>query len=196
MKIVAITGSIGCGKTTLAGIVRKLGFAVYDVDKWCRNLYFDDCFLSVIRKNFPEAWQNDVFNKRKLRTLVFDDKSKLKLLEKLTHPFLKQKFLNTLRKAAFCNEQAVFVDVALLFEMGWEKYCTDIIVADAPYELQKARVMQRDNVSEADFEKINAAQMNNKDRIALSDYVVNTDKSLGMLKAEMAMLINEMDIQC
>ena len=196
MRVVAITGSIGCGKTTIAGIVRKLGFAVYDVDKWCRRLYFNGGFLNVIYQNFPECWQNGAFNKRKLRTLVFDDNIKLKQLENLTHPFLKQKFLSVIRKAAGYGEDVIFVDVALLFEMGWEKYCTDIIVANAPYDVQKQRVMLRDNISEADFEKINAVQMSNADRIALSDYVVDTDKSIGMLKAELAALIDEMSIKC
>lgn len=194
MRVIAITGSIGCGKTTIAGIIRKLGFAVYDVDKWCRRLYFNGVFLNVIYQNFPESWQNGTFNKRILRSLVFDDNTKLKKLEKLTHPFLKQKFLSLIRKAAACGEEVVFVDVALLFEMGWEKYCTDIIVADAPYNVQKQRVMQRDNISEADFEKINSVQMSNDDRITLSDYVVNTNKSIGLLKAELAMLIEEIGV--
>ena len=194
MRVIAITGSIGCGKTTIAGIIRKLGFAVYDVDKWCRRFSFHGVFFNVISQNFPESWQNGTFNKRILRSLVFDDNTKLKKLEKLTHPFLKQKFLSLIRKAAACGEEVVFVDVALLFEMGWEKYCTDIIVADAPYNVQKQRVMQRDNISEADFEKINSVQMSNDDRITLSDYVVNTNKSIGLLKAELAMLIEEIGV--
>ncbi len=196
MKIVAVTGSIGCGKTTIAGIIRKLGYAVYDVDKWCRQLYFDDNFLQLIKRHFPETWQSGVFNKRKLRTMVFDDKNKLKKLEELTHPFLKQKFLAVINKAARCGENVIFVDVALLFEMGWEQYCTDIIVADAPYNVQKQRVMIRDNISAVDFDKINSVQMPNDERIALSDYTVNTDKPINILKAELATIINEMDIKC
>ena len=196
MRVIAITGSIGCGKTTIAGLIRRLGFVVYDVDKWCRQLYYDNNFLKVIYQKFPESWQDGVFNKRKLRTLVFADNTKLKELEKLTHPFLKKKFLKTIHKSALCGEKVIFVDVALLFEMGWKKYCTDIIVANAPYTVQKQRVMIRDNISETDFEKINSVQMSNDDRIALSDYVVDTDKSIGLLKAELAMLINEMGIQC
>lgn len=196
MRIIAITGSIGCGKTTIAGLIRRLGFVVYDIDKWCRQLYYDDRFLSVIYQNFPESWQNGVFNKRKLRTLVFDDNVKLKKLETLTHPFLKQKFLSVIRKAASYGEDVIFVDVALLFEMGWEKYCTDIIVANAPYDVQKQRVMLRDNISEAEFEKINAVQMSNNDRIFLSDYAVDTDKSIGILKAELSMLIEEIGVKC
>ena len=50
MQVVAITGAIGCGKTTIAGVIRKLGFVVYDVDKWCRHLYYEPDFLQKIKE--------------------------------------------------------------------------------------------------------------------------------------------------
>ena len=76
---VAITGSIGCGKTTISNILRKQGFVVNDVDGWCRELYFMDDFLDVIKKKFPECFDGDVFNKRCLRNLVFGDVKKLRI---------------------------------------------------------------------------------------------------------------------
>ena len=188
MQIVAITGAIGCGKTTIAGVIRKLGFVVYDVDKWCRHLYFESDFLHKIKEVFPFCWQNGVFNKRILRNHVFADRTELAKLEKMTHPFLRRKFLETIHKnSRFCD--IIFVDVALLFEMGWNQYCTDIIVADVACDIQKKRVMARDNISEADFNNIINVQMSNSVRIGLADYVVNTDKTLGCLKAELIELI-------
>ena len=53
MKLVAITGSIGCGKTTIAKIVGKLGYTVFDVDGWVRRLYFKKDFIKVIQEHFP-----------------------------------------------------------------------------------------------------------------------------------------------
>ena len=190
MQIIAITGAIGCGKTTIAGIIRRLGYVVYDVDKSCQRLYYEPDFLQKIKENFPFCWQDGVFNKRILRNHVFADKRELNKLEKLTHPFLKQKFLQAVHKSCR-TEDIVFVDVALLFEMGWNQYCTDIIVADAPFEIQKQRVMRRDKISEEDFVNILKVQMPNRIRIGLADYVVNTDKSLGCLKADIIRLIEE-----
>ena len=146
MEIIGITGSIGCGKTTIAGLIRSLGYVVYDADIWCRKLYYQADFLNVINHNFPIAFENGVFNKRKLRTHVFNDNKELKKLEKIIHPFLKKKFLKTVFRNSRKNN-VMFVDVALLFEMGWNKYCTKIIVADVDYEIQKQRVMERDNIS-------------------------------------------------
>lgn len=188
MEIIGITGSIGCGKTTIAGIIRDLGFVVYDADVWCRKLYFQQDFLNVINKNFPLAFENGVFNKRKLRTFVFNDNKELKKLENLIHPFLKKKFLRAIYKNSR-NNNIMFVDVALLFEMGWNKYCTKIIVADVDYEVQKKRVMERDNISAQDFEKIVNVQLHNDYKKILSDYVINTDKPLSLLKVELINLI-------
>ena len=56
MKIIAITGSIGCGKTFLSDIIRKLGYVVYDADKWVKYLYYRPEFLDVIKQNFPKVF--------------------------------------------------------------------------------------------------------------------------------------------
>lgn len=191
MQIVAITGSIGCGKTTLAGIVKEMGYVVYDVDKWCRQLYFEAEFLEKIGQIFPLSFENGVFNKRKLRNYVFANPSELRKLEKLTHPFLKKKFLKTIHRDAK-SRHIIFVDVAILFEMGWDKYCTYIILADTDYETQKKRVMERDHISAEDFEKIVNQQMSNEDKKYMSDTVVETNQAKGRLKARLISIIEEL----
>lgn len=64
MKLVAITGSIGCGKTTLASMVRRLGYCVYDVDGWVRRLYFKKDFIRVIGKHFPQVIEDEKVNQK------------------------------------------------------------------------------------------------------------------------------------
>lgn len=93
MKLAAITGSIGCGKTTLAGLVRELGYVVYDIDGWTRALYQKPAFIRMILENFPSVGDKGKVNKRKLRDLVFNDNRELKRLEGLVHPFLEERFL-------------------------------------------------------------------------------------------------------
>ena len=189
MKLAAITGSIGCGKTTLSKIVRRLGYVVYDIDGWVRRLYYQKDFIKVIAAHFPEG---EKVNKRKLRNLVFGDNARLKVLESLIHPFLKQTLMNVRRRNAR-RADLFFMDVALLFEMGWDKYCDYIVVADVDYETQKMRVMRRDNISAADFDKINRIQMDNAAKKVLADVIINTDKPINLLKVELLAMIEEIE---
>ena len=117
MILAAITGSIGCGKTTLAHIFKKLGYPVFDADAWVRRLYQKPAFIKVVLQNFPGAQTNGAFDKRKLRLLVFDDVKQLQKLEGLIHPFLKEQLKNVIRKNAR-KDGLFFLDVALLFELG------------------------------------------------------------------------------
>lgn len=192
MKLIAVTGSIGCGKTTLANLIRKMGFCVFDADGWVRRLYYQKNFIKVIAQHFPSVIENKKVNKRALRNIVFNDNQQLKLLESLIHPFLKQTLKNLKRKNAF-YEDLFFLDVALLFEMGWEKYCDLVIVADVDYETQKKRVMKRDNISAEDFDKINNVQLNNEHKKILADVVIDTNKPLNVLKAELICLLSEIE---
>lgn len=191
MKIVAITGSIGCGKTTLANIVRKLGFAVYDIDAWVRKIYYKKSFLDKLSSFFPESVVNGSVNKKILRNQVFTDKHKLQMLEQLIYPFLNKSMRHLIIKNAR-RPYIVFVDAALLFEKGWNKYCDVVILADVDYEIQKKRVMKRDHISVEDFEKINNIQLKNEYKKMLSDIVVNTDKPLNRLKVEMIKIIERL----
>ena len=192
MKIIAITGSIGCGKTFLSNIIRSLGYVVFDADKWCKYLYYKPAFLKVIKQNFPEVFEADgSFNKRKLRNLVFKINQELKRLEKLIHPFLKQKLLNVIRKNAK-TERVFFFDAALLYEMKWDIYCQAVILADVDKNIQKQRVMTRDRISAEDFEKIVSVQMNNEQKKQFADVVINTDNTENLLKAELIQIIEEL----
>lgn len=192
MKLVAITGSIGCGKTTIAKIINRLGYTVFDVDGWVRCLYFKKDFIKVIASHFPDVICEGHVNKRALRNIVFSNRKKLKLLESLIHPFLKITLKDFIRQNA-CRDDLFFIDVALLFEMSWEKYCDFIIVADVDYEIQKQRVMLRDKVSAEDFDKINDVQMSNKDKILRADVVVDTDKPQNLLKVELIDIIEGLE---
>ena len=193
MKLVGITGSIGCGKTTLAKIVKKLGYAVFDIDGWVRKIYFNKDFLLKLNNSFPNSVKDGVADKRYLRNIVFNNKKKLKELENLIYPFLDEKIRKTVRLYAKKNN-ICFLDAALLFEKGWDKYCDVIILADVDYEIQKQRVMNRDNISAEDFDKINNIQIKNSDKKILSDIIVDTDKSMNLLKVELIEIIKNIGI--
>ena len=193
MKLVGITGSIGCGKTTLAKIVKSLGYSVFDIDSWVRKIYYNKDFLINLNKSFPNSVIDGVADKRYLRNIVFSDKNKLKELENLIYPFLNKKIRYTISKYAKKNT-VCFLDAALLFEKGWNKYCDVIILADVDYNIQKQRVMKRDNISAEDFDKINNIQIKNNDKKLLCDIVIDTNKRKNLLKVELIEIIKNIGI--
>ena len=150
MKLVAITGFIGCGKTTLSEEVRSLGYPVLDVDGWVRRLYRNKKFVRQVALLFPVAAEGEGINKRKLRQIVFSDIKELQRLEGLIHPFLNEMLKEFIRKNAF-YDGLLFLDVALLHKMGWNKYCYRVILADEYERFQMLRVMRRDNFCERVF---------------------------------------------
>lgn len=192
MVLAAITGSIGCGKTTIANVLRKQGYLVYDVDKWVKCLYYKKNFLNIIYKYFPQVFENGVLNKRMLRQIVFDDNAKLKILEGLIHPLLKQKLKNIVSRNK--SDRIVFVDVALLFEMGLDKFFNYVILADLCYEKQKERVIKRDNISAEDFDKINKLQMPRNEKIKRVDFIINTDVTEGNLIKQILNTVRKINV--
>lgn len=190
MKIIAITGSIGCGKTYISDMIKSLGYIVFDADKEVRNFYKNKKFLSIIKQNFPNVFKNEVFNKKELRELVFNNKDELKKLENIIHPLLKQKLKEKVRKNCK-NTDFIFIDAALIFEMNWDKYCDYIILADVDKEIQKRRVMIRDNITEKDFEKIIKNQTDNEIKKQKSDFIINTELPDGIVKILLIKFIKE-----
>lgn len=191
MIVIGITGSIGCGKTYLAKIINSLGFATYNPDFWVRDFYKKASFLSLIKDNFPQTFNYEgKFDKRKLRDIVFNDNTQLKKLEKLTHPLINRKLKNIIKKASV-KEDIIFFDVALLYEIGWDKYCDFVIVADVNDEIQKQRVMKRDNITEEDFNKIAATQTSKEYKKFKADYVIDTSLSYGINKVQLIKFIQE-----
>ena len=191
MLVVGITGSIGCGKTTLSRIAKKLGFPVWDIDGWVRRIYRDENFIAQVFDVFPVVKCGDKVDKKLLRNIVFNNNQQLKKLESIVHPCLRQNLRIALHKTA-CKKGIVVIDAALLFELGWYKFCDCIILADAPYEVRKKRVMARDNISALDFDRINDVQIPNDEKKLWADVVINTNQNINLLTAQMALLFEEL----
>lgn len=181
MVLIAITGSIGCGKTTIAQILRNLGFVTFDTDKWVKNIYYKKEFLDKLKNVFPEVFDNNILDKKKLRNIVFNNKNKLEKLDLLIYPYLNKKIRKTVIDDVKNNE-IVFFEVPLLFEKGWDKYFDYIILADVDKEIQKQRVIKRDNISEEDFEKIDCLQMPMDVKRKKVDFIINTNTDMKKLK--------------
>tara|TARA_B100000242_G_scaffold87817_1_gene58913 strand:+ start:406 stop:1017 length:612 start_codon:yes stop_codon:yes gene_type:complete len=161
MITIAITGNIGSGKSTITKIIRELGFKVFDSDIEVKKALTNKDLINQISKEFkskiPGLIKRNTINKDKLGEFVFSNPEELKKLEQLVHPKVwesKEKFF----KKNF-NEQAVFLDIPLLFEKKLQSKFDFIIRTRVSEEVQKKRVLKRKNMTNAKFDHIRKAQI-------------------------------------
>lgn len=123
MKI-AITGSIGSGKTEVCNYLRKLGYDVFDCDAVNKQL-LDANAYDLLFKDFNECFDGKSLNKQKLAEIVFNDKQAKDKLESIMHPLILKELLSK-------KDDPLFAEVPLLFESNWEKYFDEsiLVIAD------------------------------------------------------------------
>ena len=136
-KIIGITGLIASGKSTLTKYLLEKGYKVFDADKEVKDLYYEENFLNKLKIIFPDVFINNNIDKSLLAKLIFSNKNEKEKLEKLIHPLIEKKcdiFIKTNQL-----EKTIFLDVPLLFEVGWNKKCNEIITIILDKDIQKER---------------------------------------------------------
>ena len=188
MKVIGITGAIGCGKTTLASVINKLGYEIFDADKEVANIYKNEDFLHQLKSIFPRVFNGCGVDKKLLRRIVFSNQKELLKLEYIIEPFLQQLFINKIEDSKQ-KDGILFIDAVLLFEKGWNRFCEKVICVTVDAETQKQRVMCRDNITEEEFYKIYHLQMANDLKCQMADIVIDTNCSLKELEQKAKELV-------
>ena len=164
----ALTGSIGMGKSATAAMFAARGVPVYDADAAVHAVYAPGGdAVAPIEAEFP-----GVTNGQR----VIDDPSAMKRLEEIVHPIVGGLQRAFLEKAVADGHMIVVLDIPLLFETGGEKRADAILVVSAPPDVQKARVMARGQMTEAEFAAILARQVPDSVKRSRADFVIDTSK--------------------
>lgn len=173
-KIIGLTGGIGSGKTTIAKYIKSLGIPVYIADDEAKKILLLPETLMSLKLVFGDAiFDNEILNKDKLSTIVFNNPEMLNQLNQIIHPAVKRHFDNWLK--ANINAPLVVKEAAILFESGSYKDCDFIITIIAPLNNRIQRVIDRDNTNyEAVFKRINN-QWTDEMKIQKSDYVIENE---------------------
>ncbi len=183
MKKIALTGSIGMGKSTVAAMFAARGIPVFDADAEVRDLQGPGGQLvAAIESRFPGTTVNGAVDRERLAALVLANRDSLSALETIVHPAVAA------RRAAFIDRHrgvsAMLFDIPLLFESGGEREFDVVIVVSAPSEVQRARVLARPNMTVDKFERIHARQLPDAAKRERADFVIDTSKSLTDTEAE------------
>jgi len=171
--IIGITGSIGAGKSFLSKSLESLGVPVHSSDKYIHALLRDDKDIQKeIKKRWPKAVVKGKVDRRILGDCVLEAPSNLRILESILYPKLlisQKKFIKRNHKL---RKKAVALDIPLLFEFGFERYCDCIILAVTSSFLRTKRVLRRQGMSLKKFKAFEAEQMNDANKGKLADFIV------------------------
>ena len=186
--VIGLTGSIGMGKSTTAGMFRDEGVAVWDADAAVERLYAKGgAAVEPVSHLFPEALIDDAISKSRLKEALKRDPNSLQKLESIVHPLVRED-----REAfiAAAEAEILLLDIPLLFETGGEASVDTVVVVSAPAEVQEARVMAREGMTREHFDTILAKQMPDGEKRARADYVIETT-SLEAARAQVQAVLKE-----
>lgn len=171
MIVLGLTGSIGMGKTTTAGLFRDRGIPVWDADEVVHKLYaLGGLAVAPIAEAFPETIVDDAVDRGFLRQVIRRNPGAIKAIESIVHPLVADD-----RRAFLTQEVPLAVlDVPLLYETGLSDRVDKIAVVSVAPDLQRQRVLDRGTMSEAEFEIILAKQLPDRDKRARADYIIDT----------------------
>ena len=180
---VALTGSIGMGKSTVADMFERAGVPVFDADREVRRLQGPGgSLVEAIGALFPGTVNGGELDRESLAQTVLADPDKLAALERLVHPAVRdarQAFLARHRDAPM-----LLFEIPLLFETGGESDFDKVIVVSAPAEIQCARVLLRPGMTEEKLASILERQLPDEEKRARADFVVDTGTDLSTTEAQ------------
>lgn len=175
--VLGLTGSIGMGKSTVAGMFAADGVPVFDADATVHQLQGPNgAAVAAIEAEFPDTTTDLGVNRTLLREAVMADPTAFARLEAILHPAVaeaRESFL-----AAHAESPLVVLDIPLLFEAGGWRHVDKIAVVSAPPEIQRERVLARPGMTADRFEAILARQMPDADKRARADFVIPTGEGL------------------
>jgi len=174
--LVGLTGGIATGKSTVAETLRGLGAEVIDADQLARDVVAPgEPALAKIVREFGEVRNPDgTLDRKKLGAIVFNDPARLKRLEAITHPAIRQRFLARLSALeARGYEGLVFFDAPVMIESGTYRNMDRLVVVFTDEATQRGRLMARDRMAAAEASARMATQMPVVDKAKLADYVID-----------------------
>lgn len=169
---IGITGSIACGKSTVSNYLKEKGYTIIDADKLGHIALTSDEVKEKLKKSFGlTILENNEIRREKLGKLVFGNDENLKILNSIVHPYIRKIILQLQENHR--DERFVFLDIALLFEAGFEDLVEKIIVVHVDEKIQLARLMSRNALSKEQAMFRIESQMSSKDKSILGNYVID-----------------------
>jgi len=190
MIILGLTGSIGMGKSTTAKLFQEAGVPVYDADAAVHKIYEGEA-APAIEAAFPGTTADGKVDRNKLSAKVVHDPAAMKRLEQIVHPLLGASRQEFLHDAEQSGVPVAVVDVPLLFETGGEKRVDAVVVVTTTPEIQRQRILERDNMTGEKLDALLARQLPDAEKRKRADFVVDTSHGLDPVRARIRDILDQ-----
>ena len=177
--LIGLTGGIASGKSTVLQHLRQAGYSVIDADKLGHKVLEqgNPGYNKVVKCFGNEILNPDgSVNRTALGKIVFVDAEKLKQLNEISHPIIEEMIQNEFEESVSdSNGGIVFLEAALLIEANWYKVCGHIRVVSLFPTVALRRLQERDNLSETEAKLRVGAQLDQEERLAYADVVLQNE---------------------
>ena len=190
MLLLGLTGSIGMGKSTTAKLFEEAGVPVYDADATVHKVYEGEA-VPAVEAAFPDSTANGKVDRQKLSAMVVNNAEAMKRLETIVHPMLRSHQLKFLSDAEKSGAPVAVLDVPLLFETGGEARVDAVVVVTTTPEIQRERILARDNMTPDKLEAILARQLPDAEKRKRADFVVDTSHGLEPVRQRIREILGE-----
>jgi dephospho-CoA kinase len=189
MISLALTGSIGMGKSTVAAMFAEAGIPTFDADAVVRELQGPGGRLvPLIEARFPGTTRDGAVDRDNLSAAVLSDRDELAALEAIVHPAVHHERTRFIVEHG--DAPALLFDIPLLFETGGDEAFDKVIVVSATAELQRERVLARPGMTEAKLAQILDRQMPDQEKRARADFVVDTSGTMDQTRDQVRNILS------
>lgn len=196
MLRVGLTGSIGVGKSFVAGVLQELGCHVIDADLTAREVVIPGApgLEAVVAAFSSDVLRDDgTLDRPKLGAIVFPDHKKRELLNSILHPFIIARQDELLQEWEKQDPSGIgVIDAALMIESGGYKRFDKLIVVHCRPDVQLERLMSRDGITEAEARQRIAAQMSQEEKCKFADYLIDTSDGFAATRIRTEEVLKEL----
>jgi len=183
MITLALTGSIGMGKSTVAAMFADAGVPTFDADAVVRRLQGPGGRLvPEIESRFPGTTRDGQVDREALSSAVLGHRDELAALEAIVHPAVHHERTRFIVENG--DAPALLFDIPLLFETGGDVAFDKVIVVSAPDDVQRRRVLGRPGMTREKFEQILERQLPDAEKRERADFVIDTSGDLAATRAQ------------
>ncbi len=191
MLVIGLTGGIGTGKSTVAGILAELGGVILNADIVGHEAYLPH---QNVWQEVVDAFGREILNERdeversKLGAIVFKDPETLKRLNAIVHPWMYKRMDQLLEELRTKRTPVAVLEAALLFDAGWTPLVDEVWVTDAPEEVILQRLQHRNGMSGQQVRDRMKAQLPAGERLRRANVVVDTSGAIDEVREQVKKL--------